>query len=98
MACARPKQRILIVLCVAGSGEQPGQKREEWILRHSASLWGTIEDEGATVVEASWRLVEVEGARWAEVPLGHPGVLHLVSEVDLEVAEEAVISLILNTG
>ena len=91
-------QQILIVLCVAGSGEPPGQKREEWILRHLASLWGTIEDEEASVVEASWRLVEAEGARWAEGPLGHPGELHLASEVDLEAAEEAGISPTLNTG
>lgn len=85
-------------LCVSGSGGRPGQKRDEWILRHSASRWDTIEEEGVSVAEASWGHVEAEGACWAEVLSGHPGVLHLVSEADSGVAEEAGISPILNTG
>lgn len=50
------------------------------------------------MAEASWGPVEAEGDHPAEAPSGHPEVLHLVSEVDSEVAEEAGISLILNTG
>lgn len=85
-------------LCVSESEGRPGLKRDEWILRHSASLWDTIEDEEVTVVGATWGPVEAAGDRWAEVPSGHPVVPRLASEADSEVAEEAGISLTLNTG
>lgn len=48
--------------------------------------------------EVAWGTAVAEGGHQAEVPLGHPGVPPLVSELDSEVAEEAGSSLILNTG
>lgn len=54
---------ILIDVCVSGIVGQPGLKRDEWTLRHSASLWGTTEEEVVSAVEASWGLVEAEGDR-----------------------------------
>lgn len=92
-------RRVLIGLCsVLGSEGRPGQKRDEWILRHSAFHWDTLEAEGVTVAEASWVPAEAEDDQWAEGPSGRPGAPLLVSEVHSEVAEEAGISLILNTG
>lgn len=85
-------------LSVLGSEGRPGQKRDEWILRHSAFHWDTLEAEEVTVAEASWVPAEAEDDQWAEVPSGRPGVPLLVSEALSEVAEEAGISLILNTG
>lgn len=85
---------MLIGVDVSGSEGQPGQRRDEWMPRRSASPWGTIAEEVVSGAEASWGPVEAEGGQWAEVPSGHLGVLHLV----LEVAEEDVTSLILNTG
>lgn len=85
---------MLISVCVSGSEGQPGQRRDEWIQRRSASLWGTIAEEVVSGAEALWGPVEAEAGLWVEVPSGHLGVLHLVSEV----AEEDVTSPILNTG
>lgn len=50
------------------------------------------------MAEASCHHGEAEAACPAEVLLGPPAVLHLDSEADSEVAEEAGISQILNTG
>lgn len=55
-------------------------------------------EEEVSAAEASWDLVEAEGDQPAGVPLDHPEALHPVSGGDSEVAEEAGISPILNTG
>lgn len=85
-------------LHVSGIVGLPGQRRDGWMPKHSASPWGTTEGGGATVAEASWGPAEAGEDQQAEAPLGHPGALRLGSEGDSEVAEEDGISLILNTG
>lgn len=66
--------------------------------RRSASLSDTIVEEVVSVGEGTWGPAEAGADHQAEGFLAHRGGPRPASGADSEVAEEAVISLILNTG
>lgn len=82
----------------SGTADQPGPRRDGRTRRPSASLSGTLEEEVSTAAEGSWDPAEVEGDRPAEGFLGLLAGPRLVSGVDIEAAEEAGNSPILNSG